>query len=83
MQIDKPDGPRAHALVRELYVEPRAPLPPEPPPALLEADRVLSHDERAARRAPRVNPLLFLGAALLGGLLAYSVWRVARGRIAS
>ena len=70
MQIDKPDGDELFSshttTARELFVEPAAPLPPEPPQPLFNQSggmmpRVL---ERAGRR---IHPRSLLGMALIGG----------------
>ncbi|HVH48186.1 MAG TPA: hypothetical protein VM925_37895 [Labilithrix sp.] len=83
MQIDRPDANESADIVDdEIFVEPAAPLPPEPPPTALEADRVLSHDEHddrepRTRRPLRIHPRSLLGLALIsGGALAAALLAV-------
>lgn len=71
MQIDKPDGDdqpfASHTTTaRELFVEPAAPLPPEPPQPLF--DRTSGAMPRMSeRRGLRIHPRSLLGIALIGG----------------
>lgn len=74
MQIDKPDGdellfgsmPR-EVTARQSFVEPAAPLPPEPPQPLFDRSRGTMPRSIERRSGTRIHPRSLLGLALIGG----------------
>jgi|GEM_PF-49241 len=71
MQIDKPDADEPLAShttkARELFVEPAAPLPPEPPQPLFDQTSGAMPRVTERRAGSRVHPRSLLGMALIGG----------------